>query len=43
MAVIKRNPDVQMFKPRWPDLASLPLDQVRLTYDRPSDTLFVDF
>jgi hypothetical protein len=43
VAVIKRNPDIQTFKPRWPDLTSLPLDQVRLTYDRPSDTFFVDF
>ncbi len=43
MAVIKQNPNIQMFKPRWPNLTSLPLDQVRLTYDQPSDTLFVDF
>lgn len=43
MAVIKRTPDIQTFKPRWPDLTSLPLDQLRLTYDRPSDTLFIDF
>ena len=43
MAVTKRPPDVQRFKPRWPDLTSVPSDQVRLTYDRPTDTLFVDF
>jgi hypothetical protein len=43
MAVIKRNPNTQTFKPMWPDLISLPLGQIRLTYDRPSDTLFVDF
>lgn len=42
MAVIKRNPNLQTFKPRWPDLTSLPFDQVQLTYDRPSDTLFID-
>ena len=28
---------------RWPDLKSLSFDQVRLTDDRPTDTLFVDF
>ena len=41
--MIQQNPNIQTFKPRWPDLMSLPLDQVRLTYDWPSDTLFVDF
>jgi hypothetical protein len=43
VAVIKRNPNIQTFKPRWPNLTSLQLHEVRLTYDRPSDTLFVDF
>lgn len=43
MAVTKRNPSVQTFTPSWPDLTSLPSDQVRLTYDRATDTLFVDF
>ena len=33
----------ETFTLRWPDLTALPLDQMRLTYDRPSDTLFVDF
>ena len=43
MAVTKRNPSVQTFTPRWPDITSLPVEQVRFTYDRPTDTLFVDF
>jgi hypothetical protein len=43
MAVTNRHPDVQVFRPRWPDLVSLTPDRVRLTYDRPTDTLFVDF
>jgi hypothetical protein len=43
VAVIKRYPSAQTINPRWPDLTALPSDQVRLTYDRPTDTLFVDF
>jgi hypothetical protein len=43
MAVTNPHPDVQVFRPRWPDLVSLTPDRVRLTYDRPTDTLFVDF
>jgi hypothetical protein len=43
VAVTKRNASVQTFKPKWPDLTSLQSEQVRLTYDRPTDTLFVDF
>ncbi|MGH8574829.1 MAG: hypothetical protein ACREX8_20030 [Gammaproteobacteria bacterium] len=39
----KRNADIQTFKPKWPDFTLLPADQMRYTYDRPSDTLFVDF
>ena len=43
MAVIKRDPNIQTFNLKWPNLTLLPVDQIRLTYDRPSDTLFVDF
>jgi hypothetical protein len=43
MALTNRHPDVQLFRPRWPDVASLTPDRVRLTYDRPTDTLYVDF
>ena len=43
MAVIKRDPNIQTFNLKWPNLTLLPADQIRLTYDRPSDTLFVDF
>jgi hypothetical protein len=43
VAVIKRDPNIQTFNLKWPNLTLLPADQIRLTYDRPSDTLFVDF
>jgi hypothetical protein len=43
VAVIKRDPNIQTFNLKWPNLTLLPVDQIRLTYDRPSDTLFVDF
>ncbi|MFN8593500.1 MAG: hypothetical protein U0031_18735 [Thermomicrobiales bacterium] len=39
----RRRPDIQTFSPRWPDFRLLPPQEMRLTYDRPSDTLFVDF
>ena len=35
--------DAPRFAPKWPELESLPKGQVRFTYDRPSDTLYVDF
>lgn len=43
MAVTKRNANIQTFTPTWPDFASLSINQVRFTYDGPTDTLFVDF
>ncbi len=43
MAVTKRDAKIQTFTPKWPDFTVLPADQVRFTYDRPTDTLFVDF
>jgi hypothetical protein len=43
MAMTKNIPDIQTFAPRWPDAAARPAEQVALTYDGPSDTLFVDF
>jgi hypothetical protein len=43
VAVTKSDPDIQTFAPSWPALESLPMEQIRLTYDRPSNTLFVDF
>ena len=42
MAVINREQDVQTFAPAWPDLATPRSEQLRFTYDWPSDTLFVD-
>lgn len=33
--------DAPRFAPKWPDI--LPKSQFRITYDRPADTLFVDF
>ncbi|MGH2616748.1 MAG: hypothetical protein ACRDJC_16055 [Thermomicrobiales bacterium] len=39
----KRNANIQTFTPTWPDFASLSINQVRFTYDGPTDTLFVDF
>jgi hypothetical protein len=41
MAVTKRNANTQTFDPNWPQ--ALSADRVRFTYDRPTDTLFVDF
>ena len=41
MAVTKRNANLQTFDPSWP--RALSADRVRFTYDRPTDTLFVDF
>jgi hypothetical protein len=41
MAVTKRNANIQTFDPNWPQ--ALSADRVRFTYDRPTDTLFVDF
>ena len=41
MAVTKRNVNTQTFDPNWPQ--TLSADRVRFTYDRPTDTLFVDF
>ncbi len=43
MAVTKRNANAQTFRPRWPTRSSLSTQQVRFTYDQPTDTLFVDF
>jgi hypothetical protein len=43
MAMTKRNAIPQAFKPTWPEPSSLSANQVRFTYDRPTDTLFVDF
>lgn len=43
MAMTKRNAIPQAFNPTWPDPSSLSANQVRFTYDRPTDTLFVDF
>ena len=43
MAVTKGNANAQTFHPKWPARSSLPAQQVRFTYDRPTDTLFVDF
>ena len=41
MAMTKRNANTQTFDPNWPQ--ALSADRVRFTYDRPTDTLFVDF
>jgi len=43
MAVTDHERDVQILAPAWPDVASLIAERIRFTYDRPSDTLFVDF
>jgi hypothetical protein len=43
MAMTKRNAIPQACKPTWPEPSSLSANHVRFTYDRPMDTLFVDF
>lgn len=43
MAMTNRNATPHAFNPAWPEPSSLAANQVRFTYDRPSDTLFVDF
>lgn len=43
MAVTKQSTIIQSVRPRWPNVAELREGQVRFTYDRPTDTLFVDF
>jgi hypothetical protein len=43
MAMTKRNVNSRAFKPTWPDPSSLSANQMWFTYDRPTDTLFVDF
>jgi hypothetical protein len=43
MAMTKRNAIPQAFNPTWPELSSLSANHIRFTYDRPTDTLFVDF
>ena len=43
MAMTTRKSTIQSFTPSWPEHASLSSEQVRFTYDRPTDTLFVDF
>lgn len=43
MALTADTLDIQSFSPRWPTIGSLPMEQIRYAYDRPSDTLFVDF
>jgi hypothetical protein len=43
VAVTKRSETSQSFEPQWPDLTALPEGDVRFTYDRPTDTLFIDF
>lgn len=35
--------DFHSSAPKWPPIRALPLEQVRFAYDRPSNTLFVDF
>jgi hypothetical protein len=35
--------DTRPFRPTWPALDRLPKRQIRFGYDRPTDTLFVDF
>jgi len=42
MAMTKRNAIAQAFKPAWPEPSSWSANQSRFTYDRPTDTLFVD-
>jgi hypothetical protein len=43
MAVARDDAEIRSFAPRWPDLSALSPDRVDITYDGPSDTLFVDF
>lgn len=43
MALTADTPDIQSFSPRWPTVEAIPVEQIRFAYDRPSDTLFVDF
>lgn len=42
MAVSRRDP-LRTFRPRWPERGGVDSERVVFTYDRPSDTLFVDF
>lgn len=35
--------DTRPFRPTWPAIERLPEQQIRFSYDRPTDTLFVDF
>ena len=37
------EPEIQSFELRWPSAGELKPERVRFAYDRPSDTLFVDF
>jgi hypothetical protein len=43
VAVTNRDPNLQTLNPRWPEFNATSPAQVRFTYDRPTDTLFVDF
>lgn len=43
MAMTRRSASIQTFNPEWPEPSALALNQARFTYDRPTDTLFVDF
>lgn len=42
MAVNHHEP-LRTFRPRWPERETVDPERVGFTYDRPSDTLFVDF
>lgn len=42
MAVNRHEP-LRTFRPRWPDRGTVDPERVGFAYDRPSDTLFIDF
>ena len=41
--MIERIANTEMAKPTWPEPSSLATNEMRFTYDRPTETLFVDF
>jgi len=40
---VLRHEPLRTFRPRWPERETVDPERVGFTYDRPSDTLFVDF